>query len=107
MKRTFNINNQVSYYLNEKSPYSDFSNYFHFLISNMDEISKSHSGVIKVVFSPVYGADNVLVELYGYDTLTLSSTEKIEGTEFEVKRKIIELFEKERFEILAEKPEDK
>lgn len=101
--KTFDLNKEVSHYLNEKSDYTDFNRYFVFLISNMDEISKSHSGVMKIIFPPVYSDCGILVELYGYDTLTMSSVEKIKGTEKEVKKEMINLFEKERNELLEQK----
>lgn len=105
MKHTFNINKKASFYLNQETNYHTFSQYLHFLIGHADEITKSHSGGLKVIFPP-YSTENrneVEVAIYGYDSLTLSSTEILSGKEKDVKKAMIDLFEKERKAILLEK----
>ena len=96
MENNYDLNKESSVYLNEESSYKELSEYFSFLVLQEKERCKSSSGSLKVVFRN-YPDALITVELYGYDTLTLSSIECVEGkTEGEVKRKVVAFFEKER-----------
>lgn len=104
MKTNYDLNKAVNTYLNELSSYKNLSDYFYFLVSQQDEICKSSSGTLKVVFPGLYEYEQgVIIELYGYDTLTFSRSQCVEGkTEEEVKSKVIELFEIERVALIED-----
>ena len=102
MKTNYDLNKTVNTYLNKLSSYKNLSDYFYFLVSQQDEICKSSSGTLKVVFPGLY-ENGIIIELYGYDTLTFSRSQYVEGkTEEEVKNKVIKLFEIERSALIEE-----
>lgn len=98
--KQFDLKKSVNVYLNIYSSFSDFSQYFRFLILNQEERLKSSSGSLKVNF-PATINEMISVELYGYDTLTISNHEFIErNNELELKKELIFIFENERKEII-------
>lgn len=95
------LDKSVNVELSVKSSWGDFSSYFQKLIdANGEPRMRSTSGMLTIQYLP---DGKMEAEIGGYDTLTICRHHYVSAeTEEGLKEQIIEIFEKERLQLLYE-----